>query len=141
MFITGGSGQDGQILTVLLKKKKINLTIFYKGKKPKTTRGVNFIKENLLNRKKIEFFFKKKKPDIILHLAANNPSYHEKNYKVFFKENFLATKNIFYSTFKVNKKAKFIFCSSSQIFKKKSGFVSEKFIQQQIIQNLELKVI
>ena len=61
MFITGGSGQDGQILTVLLKKKKINLTIFYKGKKPKTTRGVNFIKENLLNRKKIDFFFQKKK--------------------------------------------------------------------------------
>ena len=126
MFITGGSGQDGQILTVLLKKKKINLTIFYKGKKPKTTRGVSFVRENLLNKKKIDLFFKKKKPDIVLHLAANNPSYHEKNYKVFFKENFLATKNIFYSTFKVNKKAKFIFCSSSQIFKKKSGFVSEK---------------
>ena len=126
MFITGGSGQDGQILTVLLKKKKINLTIFYKSKKPKTTRGVSFIKENLLNRKKIDLFFKKKKPDIVLHLAANNPSYHEKNYKVFFEENFLATKNIFYSTFEVNKKAKFIFCSSSQIFKKKSGFVSEK---------------
>ncbi len=126
VFITGGSGQDGQILTVLLKKKKINLTIFYKSKKPKTTRGVSFIKENLLNRKKIDLFFKKKKPDIVLHLAANNPSYHEKNYKVFFEENFLATKNIFYSTFEVNKKAKFIFCSSSQIFKKKSGFVSEK---------------
>ena len=126
VFITGGSGQDGQILTVLLKKKKINLTIFYKSKKPKTTRGVSFIKENLLNRKKIDLFFKKKKPDIVLHLAANNPSYHEKNYKVFFKENFLATKNIFYSTYEVNKKAKFIFCSSSQIFKKKSGIVSEK---------------
>ena len=126
MFITGGSGQDGQILTVLLKKKKINLTIFYKGKKPKTKRGVSFIRENLLNKKKIDLFFKKKKPDIVIHLAANNPSYHEKNYKVFFKENFLATKNIFYSTYEVNKKAKFIFCSSSQIFKKKSGIVSEK---------------
>ena len=34
--------------------------------------------------------------------------------------------NIFYSTFEANKKAKFIFCSSSQIFKKKIGFVSEK---------------
>ena len=126
VFITGGSGQDGQILTVLLKKKKINLTIFYKGKKPKTTRGVSFVKENLLNKKKIDLFFKKKKPDIVLHLAANNPSYREKNYKVFFKDNFLATKNIFYSTFEINKKAKFIFCSSSQIFKKKNGFVSEK---------------
>ena len=126
VFITGGSGQDGQILTVLLKKKKINLTIFYKGKKPKATKGVSLIREDLLNKKKIDLFFKKKRPDTVLHLAANNPSYHEKNYKVFFKENFLATKNIFYSTYEVNKKAKFIFCSSSQIFKKKSGVVNEK---------------
>ena len=35
VFITGGTGQDGQILTILLKKKKINLTIFYKGKNQK----------------------------------------------------------------------------------------------------------
>ena len=62
----------------------------------------------------------------MLHLAANNPSYGETNYKIFYKENFLATKNIFYSTFEANKKAKFIFCSSSQIFKKKSGIVNEK---------------
>jgi nucleoside-diphosphate-sugar epimerase len=126
VFITGGTGQDGQILTAILKKKKINLTIFYKGKKPKTKKSVSFIKENLSNKKKIDIIFRKTKPDIILHLAANNPSYNEKNYKVFFKENFLATKNIFQSTFEFNKKAKFIFCSSSQIFQKKKGVVNEK---------------
>jgi len=126
VFITGGTGQDGQILTAILKKKKINLTIFYKGKKPKTKKSVSFIKENLSNKKKIDIIFRKTKPDIKLHLAANNPSYNEKNYKVFFKENFLATKNIFQSTFEFNKKAKFIFCSSSQIFQKKKGVVNEK---------------
>ena len=126
VFITGGIGQDGQILTILLKKKKINLTIFYKGKKPINQIGVKYIKENLSNKKKIDILFKKIKPDIVLHLAANNPSYNEKNYKVFFKENFLATKNIFYSTFGANKKARFIFCSSSQIFQKKNGLVNEK---------------
>ena len=126
VFITGGTGQDSQILTILLKKKKINLNIFYKNKKPKYINGVNFIKENLLNKKNIDKFFKKTKPDIVLHLAANNPSYHENNYKIFFKENFIATKNIFYSTFEANKNAKFIFCSSSQIFKKRIGIVSEK---------------
>ena len=126
VFITGGIGQDGQILTVLLKRKKINLTIFYKGKKPINQKGVTYIKENLSKKKTIDFHFKKTKPDIVLHLAANNPSYNEKNYKVFFKENFVATKNIFYSTFESNKKAKFIFCSSSQIFQKKNGIVNEK---------------
>ena len=126
VFITGGTGQDGQILTALLKNKKINLTILYRGKKPKTRKGVNFIKTNLLNKKKIDIIFKKTNPDIVLHLAANNPSYNEKDYKIFFKENFLTTKNIFQSTFEFNKKAKFIFCSSSQIFEKKKGVVNEK---------------
>ena len=119
LFITGGTGQDGQILTTLLKKKKINLNILYKNKKKPITKGVKFIRNNLLNRKKIDTLFKKTKPDIILHLAANNPSFKEKDNKIFFKENFLATKNIFQATFESNKKAKFIFCSSSQIFKKK----------------------
>ena len=126
VFITGGLGQDGQILIRLLEKKKINLTIFYKKKKPKFYGSANFIKENLLNKKKLDLLFSRVKPDIIVHLAANNPSYLQKNYKIFFLENFIATKNIFYSTFEANLKAKFIFCSSSQIFKKKSGLVDEK---------------
>ena len=126
VFITGGAGQDGQILTILLQKKKINLTIFYKDKIPKNIKGVNFIKEDLLDKKKIDTLFKKIKPNVVLHLAANNPSYHQRNYEIFFNKNFLATKNIFYSTFEANKKARFIFCSSSQIFRKKKGIVNEK---------------
>ena len=126
VFITGGTGQDGQILTILLKKKRVNLNILYKGKEPKRQKGVNYIKEDLSNKKKIGFLFKKIKPDVILHLAANNPSYNEKNYKIFFKENFSATKNIFYATFEANNKAKFVFCSSSQIFQKKRGIVNER---------------
>ena len=40
VFITGGNGQDNQILTILLKKKKINLTIFYKNKKTKNRKSI-----------------------------------------------------------------------------------------------------
>jgi len=76
VFISGGLGQDGQILTVLFKKKKNNLNIFYKGKKPKTTKGVNFIRENLLNKKKLDLFFKKKKQEKILNLKANKLFYY-----------------------------------------------------------------
>ena len=57
VFITGGNGQDGQILTILLKNKKINLTIFYKDKKPKARKGVNFIKENLSVKKRVDALF------------------------------------------------------------------------------------
>jgi nucleoside-diphosphate-sugar epimerase len=126
VFITGGSGQDGQILINILKKKKVNVTVISKARKLETSNNVNFIKENLLNKKRLDVLFKKKKPDIILHLAANNPSYSENNYRIFFKDNFKATNNLFNSTFQANQKAKFIFCSSSQIFKKKFGKVDEK---------------
>jgi len=126
IFITGGTGQDGQILISLFKKKKKNIIILYRDKKPKLVKGVTFIKENLLNKKKLDLLFKKTTPNTVLHLAANNPSYYEKNYKIFFRDNFFATKNVFHSTFEANQKAKFIFCSSSQIFKKKDGVVNEK---------------
>ena len=126
VFITGGLGQDGKILIRLLKKKKINLNIFYKRKKSNKKKGVRFISSNLLNKKELDKIFNKTKPDIVLHLASNNPSYGEKNHNLFFKENYKATKNIFYSTFDSNIKAKFIFCSSSQIFDKKNGLVNEK---------------
>ena len=126
VFITGGSGQDGQILINILKKKKINLTVISKTKKLKTSNNVSFVKENLLDKKKLDVLFKKKKPDIVLHLAANNPSYSENSYKIFFEDNYKATNNLFNSTFQANQKAKFIFCSSSQIFKKKIGKVDEK---------------
>ncbi len=126
VFITGGSGQDGQILINILKKKKVNLTVISKAKKLETSNDVNFIKGNLLNKKRLDALFKKKKPDIILHLAASNPSYSENNYRIFYKDNYKATNNLFNSTFQANQKAKFIFCSSSQIFKKKFGKVDEK---------------
>jgi len=126
VFITGGLGQDGQILIDILKKRKINLTILSKTKKSTTLGRIEFIKENLLNKRRLDLIFIKKKPDIVLHLASNNPSFAEANYKIFFKKNFIATKNIFNSTFEANQNAKFIFCSSSQIFKKKSGVVTEK---------------
>ena len=126
IFITGGLGQDGKILIRLLKKKKINLSIFFKRKKSNKKDGVRFISSNLLNKKELDKIFNKTKPNIVLHLASNNPSYSEKNHNLFFKENYKATKNIFYSTFDSNIKAKFIFCSSSQIFDKKNGLVNEK---------------
>ena len=131
VFITGGLGQDGIIITKLLNQKKINLNIITRSKKSFkkiNNNKINYIISNLLSKKKIENMFEKVKPDIVLHLASNNPSYHENNYKKFYEDNLITTKNIFYSTFNANKKARFISCSSSQIFKKKNGVVNEKSI-------------
>lgn len=126
IFITGGFGQDGLILTkILLSKKKYRVFLLGKKKNFSIKKRINFIKSNLLNKKKLENIFKKNPPNIIVHLAANNPAYKEISYKKFYKENILGSKNLFFSSHKYNPKLKFIFATSSQIFKKKSGTVTE----------------
>tara|TARA_B100001540_G_C15800533_1_gene639706 strand:- start:111 stop:1007 length:897 start_codon:yes stop_codon:yes gene_type:complete len=126
IFITGGLGQDGQILTkILLSKKKYQVFVFGKKKNFSIKKRINFVKSNLLNKKKLENIFKKNPPNIIVHLAANNPAYEEISYKKFYKENILGSKNLFFSSYKYNPKLKFIFATSSQIFKKKKGTVTE----------------
>ena len=126
LFITGGLGQDGQILTkILLSKKKYRIFVFGKKKNILIKKGINFIKSNLLNKKKLENIFKKNVPNIIVHLAANNPAYKEISYKKFYNDNILGSKNLFFSSHKYNPKLKFIFATSSQIFKKKKGTVTE----------------
>ena len=126
IFITGGLGQDGQILTkILLSKKKYRIYVLGKKKNVLVKKGINFIKSNLLNKKKLENIFKKNAPNIIVHLAANNPAYKEISYKKFYNNNILGSKNLFFSSHKYNPKLKFIFATSSQIFKKKKGTVTE----------------
>ncbi len=126
IFITGGLGQDGQILSnILLSKKKYRVFIIGKKKINLIKRKVKFIKINLLNKKNLENIFKNNVPNIIVHLAANNPAYNEFSYKKFYKDNIIGSKNLFNSSHKYNPKIKFIFANSSQIFKKKNGTVNE----------------
>ena len=126
IFITGGLGQDGKILTKILLSKK-NYKVFILGKKKDNFKKKKFkyFKINLLQRKKLGNLFKKVTPNVIVHLAANNPAYNEISYKKFYKENILGSKNLFFSSHKYNPKLKFIFANSSQIFKKKKGIVNE----------------
>ena len=99
IFITGGLGQDGQILTkILLSKKKYRIYVLGKKKNVLVKKEINFIKSNLLNKKKLENIFKKNTPNIIVHLAANNPAYKEISYKKFYNNNILGSKNLFFSS-------------------------------------------
>jgi len=126
IFLSGGLGQDGQILTkILLSKKKYRVFVLGKKKNASIKRKVKFIKVNLLNKKNLENIFKKNIPNIVVHLAANNPAYNEVSYKKFYKNNILGSKNLFNFSYKYNSNIKFIFANSSQIFKKKVGTVNE----------------
>ena len=124
LFITGGHGQDGIILNKLFRNhKRYNLINIINKKINKNFKTITI---NLLNKKKIDQLFKSKKPHIVLHLGSKNPTIFEKSFKKFYKDNLKCTQNLFYSTFENNRNAKFIFCNSSQIFKKKYGLVNEK---------------
>ena len=125
LYITGGLGQDGKILTKIISKKKFKIFVLTKKKIIKKSSGVIYIKTNLLKKEKISTIFNKNKPDIILHLAANNPAFKEKNYKKFYLENIKSSFNLFNESYKINNNLKFIFTSSVQIFEKKYGLVNE----------------
>ena len=107
IFISGGLGQDGKILINLLSRDKYKVFIFSKKKDKNYYKKCMIIKENLKNKKKIRSYFKKNRPDIVLHMASNNPSFKEKSFKLFYKENLLVTKNIFDETFRSNLNSKF----------------------------------
>ena len=126
LFVTGGLGQDANLLSKIISKKKFKIFYFINKKYKSKKNNINYININLLNKKKIEEVFKVNKPDIILHLASNNPAYNEKNYNKFYLENIKISLNLFKSSFGINRSIRFIFISSSQIFKKKSGIVTEK---------------
>lgn len=125
LYITGGLGQDGRILSKIISKKKFKIFVLSKKLPLKNISGIKLIKSNLKNKKKILEIFKKNKPDIILHLAANNPAYNEKGFKKFYSDNLNYSLNIFNASYLINKNIKFLFTSSAQIFKKKIGFVNE----------------
>jgi GDP-D-mannose dehydratase len=110
------------------KKKKFNIYFFTSNKKKKSKVKIFYI--NYQNKKKIEKIFKLHKPNIVFHLGASNPSYGQNNYSLYYKKNLSNSKNIFNCSINANPKVKFIFANSSQIFKKKNGFVNEnsKFI-------------
>ena len=60
IFISGGLGQDGQILSkIILSKKKYQVFLLGKKKDPLVRRKLKFINVNLLNKKKLENIFKK----------------------------------------------------------------------------------
>ncbi len=127
ILITGSSGQDGKIILNKFLKKKNKLFLISR-KKNKIPLGKNrkFFNINLNNKKKLNNFFSKNKVDVILHLASNNPSFGQNNFKEHYLNNIKSSKNLIEISIKTQKKIKIIFCSSSRIFQRRYGIVNEK---------------
>ena len=120
ILITGGAGYIGrQISNVLNKNLNYKISVIDNLSTTKINyleKKINFQKLNILNKKKLEKFFKKNSFDTVIHLAAKCiVSEGEKKKKDYYNTNVLGTKNILNCCKKYSIK-NFIFASSCSIF-------------------------
>ena len=111
IVITGGSGRFGQ----LLKKIKTNHLLFFPSKQ----------ELDILNFKKIENYFTRKKPDIVIHLAGlSRPMViHEKNINKSIDLNIIGTANMTKACEKRN--VKLVYLSTNYVYPGTKGNYKE----------------
>ncbi len=130
IVITGVSGQDGQILSNILLKKKYNIIGIVK-KIPKVKKSkIKFKKINLLNYHELSKFLDSCKLKSLIHLGTENPNYLELKKKVdFYKENLTATKNLidYFSKRQIDKRLILIGSSQMYGYKKKKVNLNSRF--------------
>ena len=118
IVITGALGQDGIILSKILIKNKFKVfgLVNNLNKKIKTKlRNVKYFKISGNKFKNVKNLLDNIKPDIIVHLGSNNPSFRQNFKKIDYIKNLKFTKKLIDYLIK-NKKIKFIFPRSSQIY-------------------------
>ena len=117
IIITGAYGQDGLILSQILKRFRFNVIGIVK--KIDKKRGFNNIKYtsiNLLKKPETIDFLKKIKIKSIVHFASNNEAYIKKSnlsYDKYYRQNYIITKNLIESIIEINRDIQFIFAGSS----------------------------
>jgi nucleoside-diphosphate-sugar epimerase len=127
IIITGALGQDGVILSMLLNQKFIVYGFIKNKKYQNKLKNVIYKKIDLLDEYKVKKLILKIKPSAIIHFASNNPSFaDQESKKKFYDYNYRISKNLIDSIISADKKIKFIFANSSQIFGNKKGIVDEQ---------------
>lgn len=132
IVITGALGQDGIILSKILIKNKFKVfgLVNNLNKKIKTKiRNVKYFKISGNKFKNVKNLLDNIKPDIIVHLGSNNPSFRQNFKKNDYIKNLNFTKKLIDYLIK-NKKIKFIFPSSSQIYKLSKKKINEKSVSK-----------
>jgi len=126
VLLTGSSGYIGSCFFETFKNKLSIFCLDYK--KPhflNNSQKKNFIKCNLLNKKKLEKIIRKIKPDLIIHLAAQSTVNENIKWESYYKNNIIATKNLIYLMNKYKIK-KLVFSSTASVYKAKKNKISEK---------------
>jgi len=120
ILITGVSGYIGSCVYFFLKKKFKVL-----GLDKKKTKLFPLKQCDLLNIKKLNFFLKKEKPDLVIHLAAQSLVDETINKNKYYSNNVLATKNLIFSM-KKNNIDNIIFSSTAAVYKFNNNLLNEK---------------
>ena len=119
IIITGAYGQDGSILSKILKKKNYNIIgIVKRLDKNRGLDGINYISLNLEKKKEIKKLIKRKKIKTIVHFASNNEPYINKSnldYLKYYKKNYKITQNLIESIIEIDREIQFLFAGSSQM--------------------------
>ena len=131
VLITGALGQDGIIISKILKKQNFSVSGLIKKKNfNKKVSGLKYFVNDLKNKKKLKMVIDKINPNFLIHFASINDSHHNKKnneYNKMYNQNVQMSKNLLDVIIKNNLKTKLIFAGSSQMFKKeKNKIVNEK---------------
>ena len=132
ILITGGAGYIGQNFISFFHNRKNKIYVIdnfstSKNINKNLKKLINFYKVDLTKEELVKTFFKRKKFDLIIHLAAiSGVQEFNKNILKNFNNNILTTKNLMRYGFK-NNNTQFIFASSAAVYgKATSNRVSEK---------------
>ena len=130
VLITGANGQNGRLLSYIYLKKNFKVFGFVKNKKNKV-KGVKYIVNNLLSKKKVRLQLENIQPQIVIHLASANNSYNQRikkdNYKINYLYNLNITKKLVNALIESKIKTRFIFAGSSIMYgNTKKKIVDEK---------------
>ena len=121
ILITGSSGYIGSVLISKIKKNIVGID-----KHKSKFKDFRLKKINLLNKKKLQEFINKLRPNIIIHLAAestlDNVLTKKKSYE---NNNIIGTRNLLNSIKKLKLK-KFIFSSTASVYKKSNKILGEQ---------------
>lgn len=120
ILITGADGYIGKCLFYYLKKRYKTVGIDKNKSLDK-----KIIQCDLLNTKKLDSIFKKEKPKIIIHLAAQSLVDETINKKKYLRNNVLATNNLL-KVMRINHISKIIFSSTAALYKLNTQSLTEK---------------
>jgi len=120
ILITGVSGYIGSCLFYFLKDKFKIL-----GLDKKKTDIIPIKHCNLLDIKKLNYYLKSEKPDLVIHLAAQSLVDETINKNKYYSNNILATKNLVFSM-KKNNINNIIFSSTAALYKFNNKILNEK---------------